>query len=348
MNRGEIRQGVRDILGDYTQGYWKDDELNRYIQIACDRHSQEALSVPITERTTILPGIEEYVLPGYFGEMRRVRWISATGEKITLVNTSKTKIENMRGSEFHSIRGYPTKYYNDAGRIGLYPYPDVSPLFAYEPPKSTDDEVICNTWQTVVTERLVSNEPGSDAIDRVTGYYSETIGLELKDSCSIYCGHISLLMRRNAYPVDGGFALRIAPEGKPEYELRISKVINTRDLGILPEWVHFDFTHAPLELDPSVRRYNITFVGDTDFNNQRREVYRDDGPQFAVNVSEDGNKNMYFQIHQYRQDLELDFYKNEVELIQTDTEVLELKDIYHRTIITVSYTHLTLPTKSIV
>ena len=63
MNRGKIREAVRDILGDQTQGFWTDEELDRYIQLMCDRHAQEALSVPFTENTTSLPGVQEYVVP---------------------------------------------------------------------------------------------------------------------------------------------------------------------------------------------------------------------------------------------------------------------------------------------
>lgn len=320
MNRADIREAVRDILGDYTQGFWNDDELNRIIQLMCNRHAQEALSVPITENTTSLPGVQEYVLPPYFGEMRRVRWYTDTGEVWTLSNAPKTDILNRSGSEFLSIDGNPTVYYRDGRIIGLYPIPNKKPVFSHEPTEP------CNAWQTIDTARDANN-------DWPTDYYAEQIYLKLENICSVKCSHVSLQMRRNSQPVRSAIRLVIQPVGAESYKTWFSRWINTRDLPIEEAWIHFDFTHFPVELTDTVDTYNFTFEGDRDFIITSRRMYGSEGPQFGVNVSEAGERNMYFQLHPYRQDIELDFYKNEVEAIDTDHKELELPSIYARTVI---------------
>lgn len=320
MNRYEIREAVRDILGDPTSGFWDDDELNRHIQLACNRHAQEAYSVSVTENTTSLPGVQEYVVPPYFGEMRRVRWHTDTDDVYSLKHVPKTDVINRTQSEYSSVHGNPRVYYYDAHRIGLYPVPNKKPIFSLEPP---DDE--CEYWQTIAAER----DPDTD---HVTELYSEDVSIDFQESCSVFCSHVSLWMRRNARPVMGAVRLRIHPLGKPDYEYYFSKFVNVRDMGIRPEWLHFDFTFHPMELDPDVERFNFTFIADQDFYNTPRAAYADEGPQFAVNrVGEDPH--LYFQLHEFRQDIELDFYKNEVDQIDTDHEDLEVPDTYHRTII---------------
>ncbi len=322
MNRLEIREAVRDILGEQHQGFWADDELNRYIQLACDRHAQEALSVPTTENTTSLPGVQEYILPPYFGEMRRVRWHTDTDEVWTLKNAPKTDILNRQGrGAFSTVSGDPEVYYYDAYRIGLYPVPNKKPVFSLEPPEDA-----CENWQTLTAER----DPDDDT---VTELYTEDVYLKPEGVCNVFCSHVSLWMRRNARPVDGAVRLRIHPLGKPDYEYWYSGYININDIGVLPEWVHFDFTYSPVELTPDVEGYNITFIVDRNFYNTPRAAYGDDGPQFAVEVFDDGTRGMYFQMHEFRQDIELDFYKNEVAAIDTDYEDLEVPNPYHRTII---------------
>ncbi len=323
MNRGEIREAVRDILGDQTQGFWTDAELDRYIQLMCDRHAQQALSVPFTENTTSLPGVQEYVVPPYFGEMRRVRWHTETGDIDTLKNAPKTDIIRATQSDFSAVRGDPEVYYYDAYRIGLYPVPNKKPIFALDPP---DNE--CEYWQTVAAER---GEVGG-LYDTVTKFYSENVYVAAENTCNLFCSHVSLWMRRNARPTPGAIQLFIHPLGKPEYETYYSKYINIADLGIRPEWVHFDFTFHPIELEPNVEGFFMTFASDTDFKNTPRATYADEGPQFAIDRV-GGDKRLYFQLHEYRQDIELDFYKNEVTSIETDHEDLEVPDTYHRTII---------------
>ena len=318
MNRGQIREAVRDILGDQTQGFWKDAELDRYIQLCCNAHAQEALSVPDVENTTSLPGVQEYVLPPYLGEIRRVRWHSRDNEIWTLSHAPKTDIINLSGSEFISVRGEPTVYYHDARRIGLYPVPNKEPIVAFEP------EEECETWQTIDTER--------DDNGHVTELYSENVYLKLEDACNVFCSHVSLWMRRNARPTNGAIRLRIAPVGKPDYEYYFSRYVNVRDLGTNPEWLHFDFTFSPVELEPDVEFYNFSFIHDQDFPLTTRAAYGNDGPQFAVERTND-TQALYFQFHEFRQDIELDFYRNEVEPIETDYEDLQVPDVYHRTLI---------------
>ena len=320
MNREEIRQAVRDILGDVSQGFWKDDELNRYIQLACNWHAQEGLSVPVTEGTTSLPGVQEYALPPYFGEMRQVRWQTDTGEVRTLYNVPKTDILNRTHGNYSTSIGEPFVYYIDGDIIGLYPIPSKKPLFSFEP---TED---CQTWQTVVTER------DDDDLVAPAGLYSEDVFVEIEDACNIYISHVSLTMRRNALPIDGAIQLEIKPIGRPSFELNRSRFINVRDLGVLPEWVHFDFTHQPVELIPGVEAYRFMFQADGDFHEITRAMYRDEGPEFAVERQE-GAQFLYFQFHEFRQDLEMDFYKNEVGPIETDGEDFEVPNRYHRTII---------------
>ena len=321
MNRLEIRQAVRDILGETHEGFWTDDELNRYIQLASNRHAQEGLSVPTTVRTTSLPGLQEYQLPPEFGEMREVRWHTTQGEHWTLDNVPKCDIQDMQSLGTQVDTGDPYSYYNDAGFIGLYPVPNKPPLFEFAPPAGG-----CN-WQTLDLGR----DPDDDS---VTEIYSEDVYLspEEDDICDIYCAHVSLWMRRNARPIDGAFRLRIKPLGKPEYEYNYSGYVNIRDLGVLPEWIHFDFTFDPIEFDSAVPGYNFSFILDADFYNIPRTAYGDDGPQFAVEEV-DGMKSLYFQFHQYRNDIEINYYKNEIGPINTDYEDLEIPNAYHRTLV---------------
>jgi hypothetical protein len=320
MNRLGIREAVRDILGEQHEGFWTDDELNRYIQLACNRHAQQALSVSITQNTTSLPGIQEYVLPPYFGEMRRVRWHTDTQEVWTLHNAPKTDIINRNGSEFLTLTGEPRVFYYDAGRIGLYPIPNKKALLSYEPPSNQ-----CENWREIAATR----DPVDDTVEEI---YSKDVYIQTEDTCGLFCSHVSLWMRRNARPTPGGFRLRIQPVGRPDYEYWFSRYINTKDLAVEQEWVNFDFTHAPVELLPDVDVYNFSFIPDQDFLNIARAAYGNDGPQFAVEGT--GNLEVpYYQFHQYKQDIELDFYRNEVDAIDTDQEDLEMPDIYHRTIV---------------
>lgn len=320
MNRLQIREAVRDILGEQHEGFWKDAELDRYLQLACNRHAQEALSVPTTEKTTSLPGIQEYVLPPTFGEMRRVRWRTDTDEVWGLRNAPKEDIINREGSEFDTITGDPTVYYHDANRIGLYPVPNKKAIFSFAPDSDT-----CEDWQTIDTARHAET-------DAVTEIYSEDVYIRPENVCNVVCSHVSLWMRRNARPVDGAIRLRLHPLGRPDYEYWFSGYINTRDLGAVPEWVHFDFTYNPVVLTPDIEGYNFTFILNQDFYNTRRAAYGSEGPQFAVERSGDAQY-LYFQFHELRQDIELDFYKNEVASIDTDHEELEVPNVYHRTLV---------------
>lgn len=321
MNRLQIREAVRDLLGDPTEGFWKDDELNRHIQIVSNQLARDGLAVPITENTTSLPKVQEYVLPPYFGEMRRVRWHSdlAIVGRRTLTHRPKTEI--IEYSDTLVIKDTdPEYYYNDSGRIGLYPIPNKKPVFSRDLPEED-----CEDWQTIDTAR----DPEDD---RVTEIYSENVYLAIEDACNIPCSHVSLWMRRNARPVTGAFRLRIHPVGRPEYEYWYSGYINTRDLGVEPEWVHFDFTYAPVELTPDITEYEFSFILDGDFYEVPRAAYGSDGPQFAVEVI-DAARFLYFQLHQFRQDIELDFYKNVVEEITSDYQDLEIPDGYHDTLV---------------
>ena len=84
MDRGEIREAVRDDIGEPREGFWKDAEINRWIQRASNRHAREALSVERTRLSSSVQGVQEYGFPPNFGQLIGARFkLEGFGQKET-------------------------------------------------------------------------------------------------------------------------------------------------------------------------------------------------------------------------------------------------------------------------
>ena len=317
----EILQSVRDELGEDGNGYWKDEELVRWAQLAFTRHAREALSVPAEVKTTTLPGVQEYELPADFGELIDVRFHDQHSTKPEpLIYVDKQTLLTAHGSIFYI--GEPSECYIYQDKIGLYPVPDKSPF--YERTFSGDGTLFTN----ILTAEAQA--------------FENQFELDLEDVSEprIEISHIGVLLKREGYPYPGDIQMWMTPEtaegaSVSEWTLK-SNPIPALFVNVEPEWVLFDFTNAPVTLLPNAVTWKMGIQTDADYRNADASTYQGPGVQIGIDTTGEAGT-AWLQLHCMKNDLEIDYYRNTCPPILNYDEELELPYYpparYHPTII---------------
>ena len=145
MNRSEIRTSVRKLLNESTAGFWSDDDLNNYINMANQRVNSiiaasrsDFFTVSATFNT--ISGTKSYAWPTDCKYIRRIE-VYDTSDPSNILKLDEMKFPRTEavGSWDISYPGQPRMYISRGGQIDLYPIPDsVYPLRIYYEPRQSD------------------------------------------------------------------------------------------------------------------------------------------------------------------------------------------------------------------
>lgn len=319
MNLGTFRLHIRDLLGDPgPYGFWNDDELDRAIKQESDRHAQEALSVEAQVSASSVPDVIDYQLPDDFGEIKDVRFIDniTTGPE-SLDYVRRTEILEELG-EINTV-GEPWVFYRWEDAIGLYPVPNKPPIFK-------------RTFETDNPENYVRiYDPEASG----TRQFFNNIDLNLEDDeddpfYRILISHISVYLRRDTIAMPGTIELYVREPDKGFYN--ISQPLPASAVAPLGDWFTFDFNHSPIEVlagDP--RTYQLLFITSDEYISEDRSHFGE-GVQVAVEDENDTDV-AFFQLHQMKDDIEIDYYRNTTDDFVDDDSLIQLPSRYHRTLI---------------
>ena len=321
MTRGEIRRLIRYRLGEATDGTWSDEELNAYIWLACNRHAQEAWSVPAEKRTTSIYGKPEYELPLDYGELNAVRYTD-TIDTYGLWYIEKTKLIEW-GYNLTSI-GDPFFYYYFNNMISLFPIPRKSPVLMYTPEDAKEQDA----------DQVVTWRQAWDGTDELVAYVDWDLEKDPDDTRTVenenelypqvfYISHVEITLRRHGPSLPGRFWLGVTPPDCPE----VISYSNDATVMAQPTCIVFDFSDNPIEIFPETQRFKLTFHTDDEY-----KAYLNSSPNCngieVVGDSYDPNPVPFFQLHEQRKDIQIDYYKNEVKEPETDSEHVEVPNRY--------------------
>ena len=324
MTRGEIRQAIRDNLGEPSDGFWTDTELNRWIQDACNQHARECLSVQRTKRTSTIGEVQEYELPDDVGEIKAVWFLSNdTYYELYLVSKSAILDGYLPGSDISNL---PTCYYHDSKLIGLYPVPDSAPTESYADEDSADasEEFINATY----------NLGQSFTLDSETQVHN--IGLYLRKN-GAPSGTISVAIYSDSSGVPGASPVSNGTSQTLDIEA---------DLEGWWQWVNFNLPTPPVlsagtywlvpQLDAT---YQAGYVsGETSVlwaSDQTSSEYSDG---YAARYSggawtADSTTDFLFEVHPLRNDLWIDYHASKVADLASDSDEPEVPNRYHQDIV---------------
>lgn len=321
MTRGELRRLVRYKLGESGSGTWSDEELNAYIWLACNRHAQEAWSVPAEKRTTAIYGEPNYELPDDFGELTAVRYTDRR-DTYGLWYIEKTRLVEWG---YNLLRiGDPFFYYIFNDQISLFPVPNKLPVLIYGP----DEALELDEDQTPVWRQIYDTE------DELVAYLSFDLEQDPDDSRTIEdeseyapqvmsISHIEMVLRRHGPSLPGLFWLGVTPPDCPEI---VSYAKDTHAVGPSNTYIVFDFSDNPIEIFPDQQKFTVTFHTDETYQSYLTSTDCD-GIQ-VVGDSFDDSPAPFFQLHEQRKDLHVDYYKNDVREPESDSERLEIPNRY--------------------
>lgn len=322
MNRGEIREAVRDDLGEPREGFYKDAEINRWIQRAANRHAREALSVERTRLSTSIAGVQEYRFPPEFGQLIGVRFqLEGSDRWRRLVYIPKSKIAEWGYQE--TFPGTPRFYYVYDKGIGLFPVPNTAPLLEHTFPNECSRFVgrTSREQNTVIRESQVTLQIQPDTDDDPDGL------------CLAHIGYVSLHLRRFGPPLRGQLQLAVIRQSSDINQVYRfeSSVIFAENVSTLPDWYHFDFADNPIEVTDTPENYRLILFTDQEYSeNITRFLSTDIGIRVGA---EPDNDVPYFQLHELRYDIEMDFWANTCRVMTLDTDVPEVREDYHDTLI---------------
>ena len=314
MTRGEIRIHVRDILGESIPGTWQDDELNRYIHLEMCRHAQEAMSVPMERMTSSLHGVTEYALPPDYGEMRSVRFCDYNSRPRPLPYIRKDVLLN-RGNEL-TVIGIPRAYYIYNDYMGLWPAPSKGPLLVYE----AEDYI---RWFDVIYDtesRLNYAALPEYSIEDLADPTNESLE-------TVYMSHMELHFRRMGPPMRGKVWLTLQRPDCPPVQ---SMALEASTIKAIPDRIAFDFSADPIEITADEVVHTLTIHTDDDYDNF---VTEEDCRGIEVAVDSDTDGQPWFRLHQVKNDIAIDYYKNTVPEPLDDDETLEIPDRYRNCLI---------------
>ena len=329
MNRGEFRYHVRSLLGDPgPDGTWDDDELDSYLELESDRHAMEALSVESEGFITSIYGVLDYQLPFDFGELKDLRYVSSVAEgpePLDYVNRSAILQEY---GDISTI-GDPYCFYRWEDAVGLYPVPSKPPLIKRSFPH----------------QRPEFYTPIANSSDAGTNYYNDYLDLHIEDDednpfYRVFVSHISVYLRRDAEIVPGELQMIFQDPLDSERDQRfhrLSEWVPSSSITPVGDWYHFDFSINPIRIPAGdSQRYVMSIAASPEYLEAQWEDYGD-RVEIAVDRQADSEGNFeypsYFQLHQLRDDIELDYYRNTTDPLTRDDDEIQIPRRYHRTLI---------------
>lgn len=130
MNRSDIRTHMRDLLDESTEGFWSNDDLNRYINLA-NRKVNSVVSLLHEEYFTVsstfstVSGTKSYSLPTDCRLVRRLE-IYNSSDASDIIKVDELRFPRIEaGGEWpFSSSGQPQRYIVRATQFDLLPTPD--------------------------------------------------------------------------------------------------------------------------------------------------------------------------------------------------------------------------------
>lgn len=325
--RGEIRKGVRYYLGEQIPGTWSDEELNFFIQEACNEHAKRAYSVETVIYTSTIRGVQDYALPPNFGELSSIRYHNETiRDDWGLIYTDKDVIRNW--SYGGADVGDSYYYYREQDSFGLFPIP-YKPLVL-----ECKFENDCPGFSPIY-DRETREEFANTMSLEVEPDATEPIEMEIPDTdldprC-VWVAEISVYLHRRGTYFPGNLWMsmtNIACE-PDEYDfVHLSGPLTAASINSRPEWVHFDFTQNPIEINPTERLYRMQIHTDEEYQSAQPMEYGGEG--IRIGRMDDGQA--FFLMHRLRHDLEVEYYQNVCDTLEDDDDILQIPDRYAETI----------------
>ena len=352
--RGQILDSVQNYLGEKAitgGGTWSRDILAAYLQEACNEHAQKCWSVRIIEYINSFYGVQEYVLPSYTGQILTVRYHDNTEgfESRDLTYDPKRYIldYSFGDSNLDDPEWYYTFQDTQAKGIGLYPIPDKPPVF-----KRKFEADVCQGWTPILDRSgaapIVYGNNESLVLDEADDAGDTVVNGTGLDPCRMYISHVRLFLRREGHPPPGNFNLQVTSLEEDIYNTQyVSVDIPAASITVRPEWVLFDFSENPIEITDSSDSYSFTIRadaeytypvdGDTDiFDSAVWDRYNGRGILIGTETDESTDPAQtlaFFEMHRFRNDIEIEHYSNVVEIMTHDDDIPEVPGAYHHTLI---------------
>lgn len=343
MNRGQLRATMRRYLAESRQGIWKDEDLNEFLNEACDEHAFRAYSVRKTVHVSSLFGVQEYALPDDFGELLAVRF-QYEGHQGTRGIDYVTKEVVLDWSYSNSDLGDPDCYYKDedsliGDKIGLFPIPNKKRVFEHE------FEGNCPGFTPILTNRDARYpelptefiNSGEFSIEDTDEQVVE--GTDL-DPCRVWVSQVDFYLRREGSPYPGDIYVSIYEPGN-DSNIHISKPIPAAFIDARPDWIPFDFTQNPILIDDTATNYEIKIRGDGDYlfplgielEDPAFVVKHFGGRGVMVGTSEEEGQNLaFFRMHRLRNDIKVEYYRNVCDPMEEDDDIPQVLQRYHKTL----------------
>lgn len=327
--RGEIRQGVRSYLGEPTPGTWQDSEIHYFIQEAGNEHAKRTYSVKTVIYTSSIQNVRDYAFPPSFGDLLSVRYRDETINDewgLTYVDKDVLRDWSYTGTEL----GDPYYYYREQDSFGLFPVPNkplvIECAFENDCPGFSD-----------IYDRDANAGFSQDFSLEVAPDMSEPMEMEVRDTdldprC-VWVSMVSLYLRRSGsyFPGNVWLSLTNLTEDTENF-VQVSGELPASSINARPEWVHFDFTQNPIMIDPTATTYRMQLHVDEQYLAAEPRNYGGSGIVLGTEDVE-GTPQAFFQMHRLRNDLEVEYYKNTVDLMETDDAVFDIPDRYTETIV---------------
>ncbi|MXZ00209.1 hypothetical protein F4Y93_06000 [Candidatus Poribacteria bacterium] len=326
--RGEIRRGVRYHLGERTPGTWQDDEINYFIQESGNEHAKRAYSVKTIIYTSTLQNVRDYAFPPNFGDLLSVRYRDESISDewgLDYVNKDVLRDWSYTGTE----NGDPYYYYREQDSIGLFPVPN-KPLVV-----DCSFENDCPGF-TEIFDRETSTGFSQDLSLEVVADTTEPTEMEVRDTdldprC-VWVGVVSLYLRRSGSYFPGKLWCSFTNLTGEHQFVHVSGELSVDSINARPEWVHFDFTQNPIEINPTEQTYRMQLHVDNDYIDAEPRNYGGSGILVGTETVEEIPQ-AFFQMHRLRNDLEVEYYRNTCDVMTADDDKLNIPDRYTETIV---------------
>lgn len=323
--RGIIRGRVRHNLGESTEGTWTDDTLNYFTEECCDEHAQRALSVKVIRFASSIKDVQDYEFYYDFGELCSIRYFDENGgdRELAYVNKSVLRDLGYRGTEL----GRPIAYYREQDKFGLFPIPEKRIIFEHKFEGRCEDFTSIIVQKPSGAQEAFSNEFNLQIVEDD----EEVVNGDLDPEC-VYVSQIGVYLRRKGRYYPGRIKMTMLKHPHNENYLHESIEIPAESINTRPEWVVFDFTHNPIEINPDSQDWTMYIQGTPEFYEADPREYGGEGILIGVDTTQ-GQKNAYLQMHRLRNDIEVEYYRNKCDPLVRDDQLLEIPQRYHHTIV---------------
>ena len=352
MTVGQILDNVQNFLGESGitgGGTWNRDILRDYLRLCLNEHAQQCWSLKNIEWANSFYGVQEYVLNPNIGQILSVRYYDSSEgfESRELEYDPKRYILDQSFSE--SNLDDPLFYYRFQDGpfkgIGLYPIPDKKPIF-----ERTFTSEVCPGWTPVLDRSgdtpVVFGNYISLSIEESEDSSETSVNGTGLDPCRVYVSHIGLYLRREGHSPPGNITLQITSDTEETYYNEfISAEIPAESIEVRPNWYLFDFTDNPIELTETSSNYIFSINADADYtypvaddasiiDSEVWRRYNGRGILVGTEYNEDAEPAQtlaFFQMHRFRNDIEVELYSNVHVELTDDDQIPETPEAYHHT-----------------